>query len=219
MRHAPPLPFLPPQVHGNPALVLAIFHAGAPGGAEKAIAPLRRFGDAWGEHIGRQPYVQWQKAFDPLLTAGSRNYWKSHNFTTLSDAALDVLIACAQRLPGAECEIFLGQIGGAASRAPEGAMAYGHRDTQFVMNIHGRWTDASQDRTCIAWAREVFDAAAPYASAGAYVNFMTEDEAGRVAAAYGPNYARLAHVKARYDPQNVFHVNHNIKPAKEERAA
>ena len=98
-------------------------------------------------------------------------------------------------------------------------MAYGHRDVQFVMNVHGRWAEPSQDKAGIKWAREVFVAAAPYASSGAYVNFMTEDEGDRVASAYGANHARLAEVKGRYDPQNVFHINQNIRPGKARRVA
>jgi FAD/FMN-containing dehydrogenase len=90
-------------------------------------------------------------------------------------------------------------------------MAYGHRETKFVLNVHGRWEEAAQDQAGIAWARAFFDASAPYASAGAYVNFMTEDETDRVAAAYGANYARLAQIKMRYDPENLFHLNQNIK--------
>lgn len=213
LRKAPPLPFLPVHVHGKPALVLAIFYGGSPEEADKAIAPLRRLGAAWGEHIGRQPYVQWQQAFDPLLTAGARNYWKSHNFAALPDAAVEILVERAHDLPGPECEIFLGHVGGAANRVPVDAMAYGHRDAQFVMNVHGRWSEVSDDAAGIAWARGVFHALAPYASSGAYVNFMTDDESDRVASAYGANHPRLAELKARYDPHNVFHINQNIVPA------
>ena len=212
LRQAPPLPFLAKEVHGKGVVVLAVFYAGDMAEGEKLIAPLRRFGDAHGEHIGAQPYVQWQKAFDPLLTPGARNYWKSHNFTDLRDEALDTMIQFANRLPSPQCEIFIGLIAGAANRVPADAMAYGHRDAKFVLNVHGRWDDAAHDETCIAWARAFFKASAPYASAGAYVNFMTEDESDRVAAAYGANYARLIQTKRRYDPENVFHLNQNIKP-------
>ena len=212
LRQAPPLPFLPKEVHGKEVAVLAIFHGGDIGAGEKLIAPLRRFGKAHGEHIGVQPYVQWQKAFDPLLTPGARNYWKSHNFRELRDEALDTMIAYAKKLPSPQCEIFIGHIAGAANRVPADAMAYGHRDARFVLNVHGRWDAAAHDATCIAWARAFFDATAPHASAGAYVNFMTEDETGRVASAYGANYARLAKLKRQYDPENVFHLNQNITP-------
>ncbi len=212
LRQAPPLPFLPKEAHGKEVVVLAIFYGGTIGDGEGLIAPLRRFGAAYGEHIGAQPYVQWQKAFDPLLTPGARNYWKSHNFRELRDDALNTMIEFATRLPSPQCEIFIGHIAGAANRVPADAMAYGHRDARFVLNVHGRWNEATQDATGIAWARAFFDATAPHASAGTYVNFMTEDESDRVATAYGANYARLAKVKRQYDPDNVFHLNQNIKP-------
>ena len=211
LRKAPPLPFLPENVHGKEVIVLAIFYAGDIAEGEKLFDPLRSFGDAYGEHIGAQPYAQWQQAFDPLLTPGARNYWKSHNFTELSDGALDSMIEFAGKLPSPQCEIFVGLIEGAANRVPSDAMAYGHRDAKFVLNVHGRWDEAAQDETCIAWARAFFKASAPYASAGAYVNFMTGDEGDRVAAAYGVNFARLQQIKKKYDPENIFHNNQNIK--------
>ncbi len=212
LRKAPPLPFLPENVHGKEVVVLPIFYCGPMSEAERLIAPLRDFGAAHGEHLGPQPYVQWQKAFDPLLTPGARNYWKSHNFTELADGALDPIIEFAGKLPSSQCEIFVGLIAGAPNRIAPDAMAYGHRDAKFVLNVHGRWDEAKDDRKCIDWARDFFKASAPYASAGAYVNFMTAEESDRVASAYGANYARLVEVKRKYDPDNVFHLNQNIKP-------
>ncbi|MFZ0611826.1 MAG: FAD-binding oxidoreductase [Desulfobacterales bacterium] len=212
LRKAPPLPFLPENVHGKEVIVLAVFYAGDTKEGEKLIDPLRGFGDPYGEHIGAMPYAQWQQAFDPLLTPGARNYWKSHNFTHLSDDALDSIIEFAGKLPSPQCEIFVGLIAGIANRVPSDAMAYGHRDAKFVLNVHGRWDKAEQDKTCIAWSRAFFEASKPYASAGAYVNFMTGDEGDRVAAAYGTNYRRLKEIKKKYDPENIFHNNQNIKP-------
>jgi len=212
LRQAPPLPFLPKEVHGKEIVVLAIFYCGNIAEGERLIALLRGFGKAHGEHIGVQPYAQWQKAFDPLLTPGARNYWKSHNFRELRDETLDTMIGFARKLPSPQCEIFIAHIAGAANRVQADAMAYSHRDARFVMNVHGRWDTATQDATGIAWARAFFDATAPHASGGTYVNFMTEDESGRAAAAYGANYARLADIKKRHDPENVFHLNQNIKP-------
>ena len=212
LRKAPPLPFLPENVHGKEVIILPIFYAGKAAQAEKLIAPLRAFGDLHGEHLGAQPYVSWQKAFDPLLGAGARNYWKSHNFTELADGALDAIVEFAGKLPSPQCEIFIGQIAGAPNRIASDAMAYGHRDAKFVLNVHGRWDQAGDDSTCIAWARNFFQASSPYASAGAYVNFMTAEESDRIAAPYGANYERLVQIKRRYDPENVFHLNQNIKP-------
>src|SRR5215510_2497813 len=138
LRKAPPLPFLPENIHGKEVVVLPIFYSGAVANAEKLIAPLRAFGNAHGEHIGAQPYVAWQKAFDPLLTPGARNYWKSHNFTELADGALNSIIEFAGKLPSPQCEIFIGLIAGAPNRIAADAMAYGHRDARFVLNVHGR---------------------------------------------------------------------------------
>jgi hypothetical protein len=206
------LPFLPEAVHGKEVVVLAIFYAGDIAQGKKLIEPLGSFGDPHGEHIGIQQYTEWQKAFDPLLTPGARNYWKSHNFTELSDGALKSMLKFAGKLPSPQCEIFVGHIAGAANRVPADATAYAHRDVKFVLNVHGRWDDAAEDERCTAWARAFFEDSIPYASAGAYVNFMTGDEEERVAAAYGLNYDRLVLIKKQYDPENVFHLNQNIKP-------
>ena len=92
-------------------------------------------------------------------------------------------------------------------------MAYGNRDANFVMNVHGRWETPQEDEACIAWAREFFKASAPFATGGVYVNFMTDEETDRIAAAYGPNFKKLSEIKAKYDPNNIFHINQNIPPA------
>jgi len=219
LRQAPPLPFLPVDAHGKEVVVLAVFYNGDVDEGERLIAPVRHFGNAIGEHVGSMPYTQWQQAFDPLLTPGARNYWKSHNFIQISDGALDTIIEYASKLPSPHCEIFLGLMAGAANEVPSSATAYSARDAKFVINVHGRWERAAQDDECIAWARAFFNAAAPYASAGGYVNFMTADEGDRVAAAYGANYARLLEIKRRYDPENIFHLNQNIRSSTKKGAA
>jgi FAD/FMN-containing dehydrogenase len=212
MRHAPPLPFLPVEVHGEKVVALAVFYAGEIAEGQKLIESLRSFADAHWEHIGPQPYIQWQQAFDGLLTPGARNYWKSHNFTELADSVLDSMIEYSDKLPTSQCEIFLGLLAGVSNDVPADATAYGPRDAKFVLNVHGRWDEAAQDEKCVAWARDFFKASAPYASKGVYVNFMTEEEGARVEAAYGSNYERLRQIKRKYDPENLFHLNQNIKP-------
>ena len=211
LRQAPPLPFLPKEVHGKGIVALALLYAGDPKQGEPLIEPLRKFGTPVGEHVGVQPYTAWQRAFDPLLTAGARNYWKSHNFSTLNDGLFDVVIEYVGRLPSPQCEIFFGALGGAAARPTPDSAAYPHRDAQFVMNFHGRWENPADDARCIGWARDFFNASAPFASGGVYVNFLTADEGDRVRAAYGSNYHRLAQVKRKYDPKNLFRMNQNIK--------
>ena len=213
LRHAPPLPFLPKEVHGKEIMALALLYAGNPKHGEPLIEPLRKFGKPVGEHVGVQPFTAWQQAFDPLLTAGARNYWKSHNFSTLKDGLFDAVVDYAGRLPSPQTEIFIGALGGATMRPTPESTAYPHRNVQFVMNVHGRWENAADDARCIGWSRDFFNSSAPFADGGVYVNFMTDDEGNRIPAAYGPNYPRLAQVKRKYDPDNLFHMNQNIKPA------
>lgn len=214
LRKAPPLPFLPEEVHGKEIVALALIYTGEdPEEGKKLIEPMRHFGNPIGEHVGVQPYTAWQQAFDPLLTPGARNYWKSHNFSTLADGLFDKVVEYIEKLPDPQSEIFFGAIGCATERPSPDSAAYAHRDARYVMNVHGRWSDAADDARCIQWARDYFKETAPFASSGVYVNFMTADETDRVASAYGPNQARLAQIKRQYDPTNLFRVNQNIQPA------
>lgn len=215
LRKAPPLPFLPPEVHGTGILVFAACYSGDIEKGRKALAPLQALGKPIADVIAPHPFTAWQSILDPLLTPGLRNYWKSHFFTQLSDGAIDVLIDFAGRLPSPHCEIAFAQLGGAINKVPATATAYPHRDVQFTINVHTRWEQAAEDKACIGWARELFDRMAPHATGGVYVNFMPEDEAQRVrSGAYGPNFERLTKVKAKVDPGNLFRHNQNILPAK-----
>jgi FAD/FMN-containing dehydrogenase len=214
MRKAPPLPFLPEKVHGKEIIAFAICHIGDPDEGRKVIEPVRGFGTVLGEHIGVQPFTAWQTAFDPLLTPGARNYWKSHNFSEINDETIDIAVQYASKLPSPQCEIFFAMLGGAVGRVAPDTTAYPHRDANFVLNVHGRWDDAADDEQCIGWAREFFQASAPYATGGVYVNFLTEEETDRVRAAYGTSYDRLVEAKKKYDPDNLFRLNQNIRPVK-----
>jgi FAD/FMN-containing dehydrogenase len=213
LRQAPPLPFLPESWHGRGVVVVAVCYVGDAARGERAIEPLRQFGSPIADVVGPQPYTAWQQAFDPLLTPGARNYWKSHDFSELSDQAIDIIAAYAEGIPTPETEIFLAHLGGAVGRVPIEATAYPHRGTRFVLNVHARWREPSADAANIAWARQFFETAAPHAAGGVYVNFMTAEESPRLPAAYGPNYARLAELKRRFDPDNLFRLNQNISPA------
>ncbi|HEX7937333.1 MAG TPA: FAD-binding oxidoreductase [Paraburkholderia sp.] len=213
LRLAPPLPFLPADVHGKPVIIFAMCYTGPTANGPSAVAQVRTFGTPVGEHLGEMPFAAWQQAFDPLLTPGSRNYWKSHNLASIDDGLIDALLQSIDNLPSPQCEIFFGQIGAQTQRVPVSATAYSSRDTHYAMNVHSRWEDAADDERCIGWARAFFDAAAPFALGSVYVNFMTQEEGARVADAYGPNYERLVAVKSRYDPHNLFCHNQNIRPA------
>ena len=219
LRQAPPLPFLPAEVHGKEVLVFAVCYMGDEASGQRALEPLRALGQPIADVIGMQPYAAWQTAFDPLLTPGAYNYWKSHNFVELSDGLLDALTSHATRLPTPECEIFIGQLGGATSRVALDATAYPHRNANFVMNVHTRWREQADERRSIDWARQLFAETAPHATGGVYVNFMPEDEIDRVSSAYGANYARLTALKAKYDPGNLFRLNQNVRPSAQRPAA
>jgi FAD/FMN-containing dehydrogenase len=214
LRKAPPLPFLAPEWHGKEVLVLALLSSGDLKEAERVAKPLRTFGKPIGEHIGPMPYTAWQAVLDPLLAPGMRNYWKSHDFKEVSDGIIDALIAHARRIPDPQTEIALAFLGEGVTKVSKEATAYTHRDAAFVMNVHTRWDNPANDAKCVSWARELFQAAAPFATGGAYVNFMTQEEQERVRSAYGSNYDRLAVLKKKYDPDNLFRLNQNIQPAK-----
>ncbi|MEJ2548305.1 MAG: BBE domain-containing protein, partial [Gemmatimonadota bacterium] len=154
-----------------------------------------------------------QQAFDPLLTPGARNYWKSHNFSELSDGLLGEMLSATKSLPSPQSEIFVAQVGGEAARRPIDSTAYPHRDAAYVMNVHTRWESPADDTRCVDWARAFFDATAPYATGGVYLNFVSEaaDEE-RIRAAYGAHFDRLREVKRKYDPENLFRTNLNVRP-------
>jgi FAD/FMN-containing dehydrogenase len=209
---APPLPFLPAEVHGKPMVAFAICYTGPIENGPRAVEAVRRFGTPYGEQLGPMPFTAWQQAFDQPRVPGNRNYWKSHNLSELQDELLDTLIETFRTLDAPEYEVFFGQLGGATARVPVDATAYPARDAIYVMNIHARWVQPADDARCIAWARAFFDNTRRFALGSVYVNFMTEEETDRIGAAYGPNYQRLAAVKKRYDPHNLFRKNQNIKP-------
>ena len=212
LRAAPPLPFLPQEVHGTGIIAFAACYAGPMDAAEVAMKPLREMGRPIADVIGPHPFVGWQAALDPLLTPGARNYWKSHSFTGLSDGAIATLVEYAGRLPSPECELACAQLGGVINHVSAEATAYPHRDIGFVLNIHTRWRDPTDDAECIGWARSLFAACKPFATGGVYVNFMPEEEKDRVPSAYLGNGRRLAAIKAKYDPHNLFRMNQNIRP-------
>ncbi|MBD3219438.1 MAG: FAD-binding protein [candidate division Zixibacteria bacterium] len=212
LRQAPPLPFLPEDVHGKEVLAFAMFHAGDPEEGRKILEPVRDFGKVVGEFIAEIPYTAWQQVFDPLLTPGARNYWKTHNFTNLGNEIIEAAVEFTKRLPSPQSELFFGSLGRAAGRVPQDETAYYHRKDNFIMNMHGRWEDPADDSDCVKSMREFFNSTSKYATGGAYINFLTQDEKDRLQAAYGPAYNRLLEVKKAYDPENLFAMNHNIDP-------
>ena len=219
MRKAPPLPFLPEEWHGREILIFAACYVGPMAEGEAALAELRALGRPIADVIGPTPFADWQAAFDPLLTPGARNYWKSNDFIEIPEGLIDRLVGAVDTLPDPQCEVFIATLGGAMARVAPDATAFPQRAAHFTMNVHTRWEDPGKDAACIAWARALSEAVAPLAAGSVYINFVPEDETDRLAGAYGGNLARLRAIKARYDPENRFRLNHNIRPAALARAA
>ncbi len=214
IRKAPPLPFLPPVVHGQLVVVVAFCYAGDGKEGERLMMPYRSWGSPYAEHVGMSPFTGWQTAFDALNSHGARNYWKTHNFEQLSDEAIDALLRHANQLPSSSCEIFIANLGGAVNRLAADAAAYPHRSTNYVMNVHTRWTEPADDERHINWARQFFEDTKPYALGSLYVNFMNSKEEEHIQNAYpGLTWERLVALKRKYDPQNLFRLNQNISPA------
>lgn len=213
VRHAPPLPFLPASVHGKMIVAVPFVWLGDQDTGEKLIQPLREVTESHGEGIGMTPWIDWQAGFDGLVEHGARNYWKSHHLKELSDECIDKLLTFAEKLPTDECEIFIPHMEGAPSRIPESETAFGHRNTPFVLNIHARWQNVPDDDKCLAWARDLHSATEKFAR-GVYVNFLSDEGEKRVKDAYTEEvWQRLVEVKNKYDPNNIFRMNQNIKPS------
>jgi len=212
VRHAPPLPFLPKDVHGKMVVVVPFVWLGNEAEGAQLVQPIREATTSHAEAIGTNPWVGWQSGFDGLVEHGARNYWKSHHLKELSDGCIDRIVEFAESMPSDEIEVFIPHMEGAPSRVPEDATAFAHRKTPFVLNIHTRWRNASDDEKCLAWARDFHRATEPFAQ-GVYVNFLSDEGEDRVRAAYTPEvWDRLVQVKKKYDPNNLFSMNQNIKP-------
>lgn len=210
---APPLPFLPEEVHGSTVLFLIQLYVGRTEDGEEILRPLREFGDSLADAVAPTSYAEAQSRSDPLYPKGGRYYWKSHNLAALSGNIVDVLAESAATMPNPLCDILIQQLGGRIGEPAPDATAYPHRDAGFVVTFGGRAEGQAEDEQCIAWARESHARLGEHTDAGAYVNFLSHDESqDRVRAAFGDNAERLRRIKARYDPANFFRRNHNIEP-------
>jgi FAD/FMN-containing dehydrogenase len=210
--YAPPEPFVPLEVQGTPIFAVACFHTDLEGSAEDDLRPLRDQNPAV-DILGPMPYTAIQGMFDAGTPRGSRNYWRSGFLDTLSDDAIDAIIAHADAIPEPLGQLHVHQMGGAMSRVPAGATAFGNRDAGFLMNYIGLWLDPAQDETNVAWVRGASDAIEPFGNGHRYVNFLADEGEAGVRSAYeAETFARLQGLKARYDPTNFFRLNQNISP-------
>ncbi len=211
LRIAAPSPLLPQELHGKPVILVLACYIGPLEEGDRVFRRLRDFGAPAADTLGPHLFTAHQSILDANFPAGRNYYWKSEDLPPLSDAAIDTIVAHAENITSPYSAVGLFQLGGAASRVPEDACAYSHRNARHALNISASWTDEDSDKH-IAWARDFDTAMQPY-TVGVYVNFLSNEGQDRVKAAYGPGkYERLVALKRKYDPTNFFRVNQNIQP-------
>lgn len=209
----PPLPFLPDKWHHRPVIVVLTCWSGAAKHDEKVRGQLDRLGPVAGQYLERMPYPVINTLFDELLPPGLFHYWKGCFTRELTDGAIDVHVEHGARVPCLESATLLFPVDGACHRVTADATAFAWRDAGFSTVLGPSWRVAADSASNIAWGREYYDALRPHSAEGGYVNFMSGDDDDRVRANYGQNFERLAAVKARYDPENLFRLNQNIAPS------
>jgi FAD/FMN-containing dehydrogenase len=213
MTLAPPLPFLPPSHFGRPVIGLVLVWSGDHAEGEGALAPLRAVATPLADAVRPAPYVALQSMLDAGAPHGMGYYWKSHRLGELSEEIVELLLARAAVLqPGAQIHGWV--MGGAVSRVDPAATAVGARAAGLDVSFIGAWPPSADGEAHRAWIRASWEALRPH-STGVYANFISDEGAAGVAAAYGSGRraARLAALKDRWDPANVFAMNANIKPS------
>jgi len=167
--------------------------------------------------LAPMPFDAFQSLFNPLLPEGLQWYWRADFFTEITDAAIETHRKYGEQLPTPLSTMHMYPIDGAASRVPQDATAFAYRDGGWAGVIVGVDPDPANAAKLSEWAKAYWEELHPTSAGGGYINFMMEEGQDRVRAAYRDNYARLAEIKRRYDPDNVFHVNQNIRPAEGQR--
>ncbi len=214
LRPAPPAPWLPKDVHGKPVIMLLACHSGSPEQAERDVAAIKSFGKPVGDALVRRPYAQVQTLLDAAQPKGRRYYWKSEYLPRIEPALCGKVAAHAGRIASPHSAVIFFQIGGALNRLEARHSAVGNRDARYVLNIAGSWEKPAADAANVEWARTAWQDMKSFSTGGTYLNFLTEDDgAERTEAALGPSLRRLAEIKAKWDPDNAFRTNRNIKPA------
>ena len=191
---------------------VVICHCGSAEAGEAVVERFRRFQRPVVEDVARKSYLEMQQTWDDSFPAGKLRYWKSSFLATISDDALRVCQDSIAHMHLPNCHIDIEPMGGAIAEIAPDATAFADRDAASTLLIATGWIDPAESEARIAWARETFDAAQPYAKPSAYINYMDQGDEYRTEAAYGPNYGRLVEIKRIYDPENLFRHNANIRP-------
>ena len=209
---APPLPFVPEGRVGSPFLLVVHCWTGPEAEGERIVQGFRDVAQPVAEHVGVMPYAALNSAFDGLYPKGLQHYWKTAFVKDLTDEAIAVHLEHGPQAPAVNSTMHIYPINGAVQDVPSDATAFGHRDASFAAVIVGAWPDPATNDAGIRWVRDYFAAIAPHSEPGGYVNFASSDDQSKVPDNYGANYARLQEVKRRYDPDNLFRLNQNIRP-------
>jgi FAD/FMN-containing dehydrogenase len=209
--HAPPAPFVPPELHGGPVVTVLAAYLGDVDTGTKTLAPLKQLDPAV-DLMGPTTYLDLQAVTDAGNPPGRRNYWRSELLPAAPDELLDACIACAAGATSPASTLVLGRLGGAFGDVPEDATALGGRAAEWLFHCYAVWTDAEDDRH-IAWAHATEETLRPWTMSGMALNFMNDIDNTRVRATFGADkYDRLVRLKRRWDPDNVFSMNQNIPP-------
>jgi hypothetical protein len=212
---APPEPFVPEEMHGAPVVGIVLCWTGSKEEGEKVVAPIREVGQPALDMVDEIPYTVLQSMLDGGGPYGIRGYLKAEFFSDLSDEAIDKLVASGASRPGPLVQLLLEPLGGAISEVDEDETALGRRDVQWCYHALSMWMepDEATADAHVAWAKDLTATMKPHTQDGVYLNFTSEDGDDRVRSSYGDKYARLQALKDKYDPQNLFHRNANIKPS------
>jgi FAD/FMN-containing dehydrogenase len=204
----------PEELRRRPIVVVAAVYVGSVEDGERILQPLREIATPLMDLSGPIPWTALQGAFDPFFPQGRLYYWKSTYVDDLSDGAIDTIVRRAAERPSHMSTITLWHLGGAISRVGAEATPYGRRDAPYLFTAEATWEDPRETDRNIQWSRDSLVAMQPYSKGGLYLNFpgFGEEKEAMLRASYGPNYDRLATLKAKYDPDNLFRMNQNIKP-------
>ena len=177
------------------------------------LEPLRHFGTPLLDDVKPRPYLDIQKIVEPMFPPGRLNYWKASFVDDLSDELIDILVTAYRRVPSPFSNIAIEPMGGSVARVPNTSTAFSHRNSDYSLLLLGGWLNPSASETNVAWVRDLLNLTSPLSLRAVYVNYLGTEGNSRIREAYGPNYGRLASLKRKYDPGNLFRLNQNIEPA------
>ncbi|HEY7335011.1 MAG TPA: FAD-binding oxidoreductase [Bryobacteraceae bacterium] len=209
----PPGPPFPEAIRLRKMCGIVWCYLGSPEEANAILEPIRSYRPPAFEHVGPMPFPMLQSAFDPIYPTGLQWYWKADFFRELGDAAIAKHLEHAALLPTWQSTMHMYPVNGKVNRVGAADTAFSYRDAVWSEVIVGVDPDPANSRKITEWARAYYDDLHPFGAGGAYLNFMMEEGEDRIRATFQGNYSRLASIKAKYDPENFFRVNQNIKPA------